>query len=80
MEKRTATMYVEGIPYGASAMSRAVGLPAAIGARLVLEGKIKGVGPHIPPTLPGLYQPVLDELAHFGFVFNKKTKIAGTVS
>jgi saccharopine dehydrogenase (NADP+, L-glutamate forming) len=72
LEKRTATIYIEGVPHGASAMSRAVGLPMGIGARLVLEGKIKIAGAHIPPTLPGLYRPVLDELAHFGFVFNKK--------
>jgi saccharopine dehydrogenase-like NADP-dependent oxidoreductase len=72
-EKRTATMHFEGIPYGASAMSRAVGLPMAVATRLVLEGKINAVGAHVPPTLPGLYQPVLHELANLGFVFNKKT-------
>jgi hypothetical protein len=74
MEKRTATMHFKGIPYGASAMSRAVGLPMAVGARLVLEGKIKATGAHIPPTLPFLYRPVLHELANFGFIFHKKTK------
>jgi hypothetical protein len=74
MERRTATMHFEGIPHGASAMSRAVGLPMAVGARLVLEGKIEVTGAHIPPTLPGLYRPVLHELANFGFVFNKKTE------
>jgi hypothetical protein len=66
-------MHFEGIPYGASAMSRAVGLPMAVATRLVLEGKINAVGVHVPPTLPGLYPPVLHELANFGFVFNKKT-------
>lgn len=72
-EKRLATMMMEGIPYGDSAMSRAVGLPVAIGARMVLEGKINATGAHIPPTLPGLYKPLLEELATFGFVFTKKT-------
>ncbi|UCH93346.1 MAG: saccharopine dehydrogenase NADP-binding domain-containing protein [Candidatus Aminicenantes bacterium] len=71
-ETRLATMVVEGIPYGDSAMSRAVGFTIAIGTRMVLEGKIKAVGVHIPPTLPGIYKPVLEELAAFGFVFNKK--------
>jgi saccharopine dehydrogenase-like NADP-dependent oxidoreductase len=71
-EKRSATMMMEGIPYGDSAMSRAVGLPVAVGARMVLEGKIDAAGAHIPPTLSGLYRPLLEELAKFGFVFNKK--------
>ena len=72
-EKRLATMKMEGIPHGDSAMSRAVGLPIAIGARMILEGKINATGAHIPPTLPDLYRPILDELATFGFVFKKKT-------
>lgn len=72
-EKRTATMTVRGIPYGDSAMSRAVGLPIAIAARLYLEGKINAVGAHMPPTLPHLYAPILEELAEFGFSFTKKT-------
>ncbi len=75
MEKRTATMHMKGIPNGDSAMSRAVGLPVAIAARLVLEGKIRGVGALIPPGLPVLYRPLLDELSKFGFAFSKKTAI-----
>jgi saccharopine dehydrogenase-like NADP-dependent oxidoreductase len=71
-EKRMATMIKEGIPYGDSAMSRAVGLPAAIGARMILEGQITATGAHIPPTLPNLYPHLLEELAKFGFVFKKK--------
>ncbi len=72
-EKRTATMVAKGIPYGDSAMSRAVGLPIAIAAKLYLEGKIKEVGTHIPPTLPHLYPAVLEELEKFGFSFINKT-------
>jgi saccharopine dehydrogenase-like NADP-dependent oxidoreductase len=72
-ERRSATMMMKGIPHGDSAMSRAVGLPVAIGARMVLEGKIDAVGAHIPPTLPGLYKPLLEELAKFGFTFKRKS-------
>jgi saccharopine dehydrogenase-like NADP-dependent oxidoreductase len=72
-EKRSATMMMEGIPYGDSAMSRAVGFPAAIATRMVLEGKIDASGAHVPPTLPGLYKPLLEELATHGLVFIKKT-------
>ena len=71
-EKRLATMTMEGIPYGDSAMSRAVALPAAIAARLILEGKIKATGLRMPPNLPELYKPVLKELEEFGFVFKRK--------
>jgi saccharopine dehydrogenase-like NADP-dependent oxidoreductase len=72
-EKRMATMMKEGIPYGDSAMSRAVGLPAAISARMILEGQITATGAYMPPTLPNLYPPLLEELAKFGFAFKKKT-------
>jgi saccharopine dehydrogenase-like NADP-dependent oxidoreductase len=72
-EKRTATMMKEGIPYGDSAMSRAVGLPAAISARMILEDQITATGAHMPPTLPNLYPLILEELAKFGFAFKKKT-------
>lgn len=71
-ERRLATMVVKGIPQGASAMSRAVALPPAISAKLIVEGKIKAVGVLMPPTLPELYKPVLDELKTFGFEFKRK--------
>ncbi len=72
-EKRLATMVVEGIPNGDSAMSRAVALPPAISAKLIIEDKIKTTGVLMPPTLPELYKPVLDELGDFGFIFKRKT-------
>lgn len=71
-EKRTATMVVEGTANGNSAMSKAVALPAAIAARLVLSGEIKGKGCLMPPTLPELYEPVLRELEEFGYVFKRQ--------
>ncbi len=72
-ERRLATMVVKGIPNGDSAMSRAVALPPAISAKLIMEGKIKATGTLMPPTLPELYKPVLDELSDFGFKFDRKT-------
>ncbi len=36
-----------GIPGGFSSMNRTVGLPAAIGARMILEGKIRVTGVHV---------------------------------
>ncbi|MFB3110455.1 MAG: saccharopine dehydrogenase C-terminal domain-containing protein [Gemmatimonadales bacterium] len=72
-ERRLATMHVEGIPDGATAMSRAVALPAAIAARLVLEGEIRASGARMPPTLPELFKPALAELANLGFEFTRRT-------
>ena len=74
-EKRLATMVNKGIPYGDSAMSRAVALPAAISARLIMEGKIKATGLRMPPNLPELYKPVLEELETFGFTFKRQSII-----
>jgi saccharopine dehydrogenase-like NADP-dependent oxidoreductase len=69
-------MHVEGIPDGATAMSRAVALPAAIAARLVLEGEIRASGARMPPNLPELYRPVLEELATLGYEFMRRTVAA----
>lgn len=47
---------------GFSAMSVTVGTPTAIGAQLVLDGKINQIGVIIP-KYPDIYEPVLEELA-----------------
>ncbi len=71
-EHRTATMVADGEPNGDSAMAKAVGLPPAIAAKFILEGKIKETGVHMPPTLPYLYKPFMEELAVYGFEFKRK--------
>ena len=72
-EIHISSMVVEGIPNGDSAMSRAVSLPAAIASKLILEKKITTKGIQIP-TLREIYEPVLEELAEFGFEFQQQTK------
>jgi saccharopine dehydrogenase-like NADP-dependent oxidoreductase len=67
----SASMVVEGISHGDSAMSRAVSLPAAIAARLILEGKIETTGV-LMPTLRVIYEPVLAELEGFGLKFTHR--------
>lgn len=74
MEKRIATMKVEGRPFGHSAMSRAVGLPAAIASRLILEGTIRSKGV-LKPIKEEIYKPVLAELAENGYKFENKTQV-----
>lgn len=71
-EKRISSMLNEGIPYGDSAMSRAVSLPPAIAAKLILEGVITNTGVCIPSTKE-MYKPILDEMKTFGFSFKKET-------
>ncbi|MCH8272193.1 MAG: saccharopine dehydrogenase, partial [Candidatus Marinimicrobia bacterium] len=72
-EMHISSMVVEGIPNGDSAMSRAVSLPAAIASKLILEEKITIKGIQIP-TLKEIYEPVLEELAEFGFEFEHRRK------
>jgi len=50
-----------GISGGDSSMARTVSLPAAIGARMILEGTIADKGVFIP-VAPSIYEPVLKEL------------------
>jgi len=74
VEKRTATMKVEGRPFGHSAMSRAVSLPAAIASRLILEGTIRSKGV-LKPISEEIYKPVLAELIDNGYKFEYRTEI-----
>ncbi len=64
-ERVTSTLIEYGIPNGDSAMARTVSLPAAIAVRLLLEGKIKVTGVHIP-VIREIYEPVLAELEQLG--------------
>jgi saccharopine dehydrogenase (NADP+, L-glutamate forming) len=70
-ERITSTLIDFGIPNGDSSMARTVGLPAAIGTKLILEGKIGLVGVHIP-IIPEIYVPILQELKELGIAFKEK--------
>lgn len=72
-EHRMATMVADGEPDGDSAMAKAVGLPPAIATKFIFDGVIKETGVHMPPTLPYLYKPFMEELAEYGFEFKKRT-------
>ena len=71
-ERITATLVDYGVPHGDSAMARTVSLPAAIAARLILEGKIKATGVRAPLTRE-IYEPVLQELAELKIKFQETT-------
>ncbi len=69
-EMTTSTLLAYGIPGGDSAMARTVGLPAAIAARLLLEGTLQRSGVLIP-ILPEVFEPVLTELERHGIRFEE---------
>lgn len=71
-ERITSTLVDYGIPHGDSSMSRTVTLPVAIASRMILEGKIPLTGV-LRPTLPQIYEPILNELTTLGIKFVEKT-------
>lgn len=70
----TSTLIDYGTPHGDSAMARTVSLPAAIGARMILEGKITRPGVSIP-VKADIYEPVLAELEELGIKFSGNEEV-----
>lgn len=71
-ERITSSLVAIGESNGLSAMSSTVGLTSAICARLIMEKRYARPGVQIPLT-PDLYNPVLDEMAEFGFAFRESS-------
>ncbi len=67
----TATLTATGDDEVHTAMAKTVGLPVAILAKLLLQGKITQRGVVIP-IYPALYEPVLEELKQYGIDFVEK--------
>jgi len=72
-ERITSRLIDFGIEGGDSSMSRTVSLPAAIGVHMILTGGITERGVLVP-VLPGIYEPVLDELATLDINCIEKTE------
>ncbi len=66
-----STLVLEGEDQVHTAMAKTVGLPLAIGARLLLQRKIKEKGVLLPLTSE-IYTPVLSELEKYGIHFKEK--------
>jgi saccharopine dehydrogenase-like NADP-dependent oxidoreductase len=66
----TATLVCKGDNQLHTAMAKTVGLPLAIGAKLLLKNKVKAKGIVMPLT-NDIYEPVLLELQQFGIVFKE---------
>ncbi len=72
-EHITSTLIDFGQADGDSSMARTVGLPAAVGSKLILTGEVKLPGVQIP-VAPAIYNPVLNELADMGIKCLEKTE------
>lgn len=70
-KKITSSLVVKGEDQTYTAMAKTVGLPLAISAKLILQGKIKARGVTIPTTKE-IYEPVLAELETLGVKFVEK--------
>ncbi|MGB5030398.1 MAG: saccharopine dehydrogenase C-terminal domain-containing protein [Chitinophagaceae bacterium] len=69
----SSSLVVKGENSLRTAMAKTVGLPLGIATKLILNGKIKMTGLHIP-TSKQIYQPVLKELELLGIKFNETVK------
>ncbi len=67
-EKIISTMIDTGIPDGDSSMSKTVGLPVAIAAKMIAQGKINRFGVIIP-IYKEIYEPLLAELGTMNIKF-----------
>ena len=63
-----SSLLVKGDDSIHTAMAKTVGLPLGIAAKLILSGKIKMSGVHIPVSKE-IYEPVLEELKDHGVAF-----------
>jgi saccharopine dehydrogenase-like NADP-dependent oxidoreductase len=71
--KSVSTLLLTGKDDVHTAMAKTVGLPLGIAAKLILNGTIAVKGLHIP-TSKEIYEPVLEELKHYGIEFKERTE------
>ena len=69
--KATSNFLLKGEDDKHTAMSKTVGLPLAIAAKLILNGQLNLRGLHIP-IIKEIYEPVLAELAQHGIAFHEE--------
>lgn len=70
----TSTLQLEGETETFTAMSKTVGLPLGIAAKLILEKQVNVKGVLIP-IMPALYNPMLAELKKHGIIFKEKRSL-----
>ncbi|XP_036374134.1 alpha-aminoadipic semialdehyde synthase, mitochondrial [Megalops cyprinoides] len=75
LETKHISLVVYGDPSGYSAMAKTVGYPAAIAARMVLDGEIETKGLVLPLT-KNIYSPVLKRLQEEGLRITAKSSLS----
>lgn len=70
-EEITSTFVSYGDPGGHTAMSKTVGLPAAIAVKLIASGELELTGSHLPLSRE-IYAKVLAELEELGMSFSEQ--------
>lgn len=73
-----SSLAIEGEDAVHTAMAKAVGLPLAVAAKLILQGKIMPKGVQIP-IWKEIYEPVMDELTQLGISFKEQETTLATV-
>jgi saccharopine dehydrogenase-like NADP-dependent oxidoreductase len=73
-----SSMVVIGESAPRTAMAKTVGLPVAIAAKMILQGKFSKPGVHMPVD-PELYLPILEELETYGISFKEVEIKTGVV-
>lgn len=74
LRKKHTSLFVDyGEPGGDTAIARTTGIPAGLGAVMILRGQIDLTGVLIP-VHPSIYEPALKELAGMGMVFKETTE------
>ncbi|XP_064486765.1 alpha-aminoadipic semialdehyde synthase, mitochondrial-like isoform X2 [Ornithodoros turicata] len=71
-EVRHIDMVTYGDPNGYSAMAKTVGYPAAIAAKMILQGEIQAKG-MLLPFAPEIYAPMLQRLKNEGIRYSERT-------
>ncbi|KAI9547454.1 hypothetical protein NQZ68_017003 [Dissostichus eleginoides] len=74
LETKHISLVVYGTPNGFSAMAKTVGYPAAIAARMVLDGEITTKGLVVPMSKE-IYEPALARLKEEGLYFMSKSDL-----
>ena len=73
---RTSSMIILGEDSRNTGMAQGVGLPLALGAKLLAQGKVTQRGV-LYPTSPEIYEPVLAELKELGMQFHEEDHALG---
>ncbi|KAF8882271.1 Saccharopine dehydrogenase-domain-containing protein [Infundibulicybe gibba] len=78
-EVHTSSLIAYGIPGGASAMARTVGLPVAFAALGVLDGRVRQRGV-VGPSDASVYEPVLTGLEGVGLGVKESVRVGGATT